>query len=499
MKILSAEQIREWDKYTIEQEPISSIDLMERAAMACVNWIVENVNKSYTFQLFCGQGNNGGDGLAIARLLAENGYKTSCYVLDFSSKKSTDFLINLKRLDKNYISYITCTTDIPKIQKENNIVIDALFGTGFSRSLEGIIVEIIEIINKSTSNVISIDLPSGMFSDKDNSNNICIKANDTLTFQIPKLALLLPENEKKVGQWHLLDISLDSNFIKKQESNYFYTNIVHVKKIIKTRTKFSHKGSFGHALIISGSIGMMGATQLAATACLRSGVGLTSVFSPKCGVSILQTSVPEAMVIPSYSKNYISGTIAIEKYNAIGIGPGMGIDKNTQLFFKKFLKKAKLPMVIDADALNILALNKNHLKEIPSGSILTPHPKEFERLVGVSKNDFERLQNLQNFATKYNCCVLLKGAHTAIACPDGTVHFNSTGNPGMATGGSGDVLTGILTGLLTQGYSAKNAAVLGTYLHGLTGDLAVNDIGKESFIARDYFTYIGKAFQKLNQ
>jgi len=500
MKILSAQQTRMADAYTIEHEPILSVDLMERAATLCYDWFVKRYRTSVNISIFCGVGNNGGDGLVIARLLKKKGYTVKVFVVEFSNDYSPDFSINLNRLKEDDIIPEFLTNDCYSFKlKEDCIVIDAIFGSGLSRPIDGFIANVISDLNRCEKEIISIDIPSGVFSD-DNSNNPlqhAIKAKYTLTFQHPKLVMMFPQYAKYVGEWHAFDIGLHQLFLHEIASNNMLITKNIIKTIIHKRGKFTHKGNFGHALLIAGSKGKIGAAVLASRSCLRSGVGLLTVQVPLIGLDVLQKTVPEAMCIPDFEQDIISELPDISKYNSIGVGPGIDKALKTEKVLEQLLKEFKKPIVLDADALNILSDNKNWLSLLPSNSILTPHPKEFERLVGSWVNDEERLLKQKEFSKKYKVIVVLKGAHTSITDATENVFFNNTGNPGMATAGSGDVLTGLITGLLAQGYSPLNAAILGVYLHGLAGDLAKAIVGEKSLIASDIITYLPMAYAKL--
>jgi len=499
MKIFSADQIKKWDAFTIANEPVSSIDLMERAATACCKWLIGKNFGLHQFRVFCGKGNNGGDGLAIARLLINHDCKVVVYILEFGKIGTDDFQTNLARLHE-------CSTDIHFIQSadffpeitETDVVIDALFGTGLNKPLDGISRELTEHINRSNSIIISIDLPSGLFTDKSSKGNIIIKATHTLSFQNYKLAFLFSENEDYCGDIHLLHIGLHKKFEDDETATFELIDKELIKNIYKPRTKFAHKGTFGHASLLCGSYGMMGAAVLSAKACLRSGVGKLTCYIPKCGYNILQTAVPEAMCIIA-GKDYLLSAPGIEKFSAVGIGPGIGLHPTHATLLKEVFQKANKSMVIDADALNIISSQKELLKLIPKTSILTPHPKEFERLFGESDNDFDRMELAMEKAGELNVVIVLKGHYTVIATPEGKCFFNSTGNAGMATAGSGDVLTGILTGLLAQGYHPPESAVLGVYLHGFAGDSAAKELSMESMIAGDIIEGLGVAFISLNR
>lgn len=500
MQILSAQQIREWDQYTIQQEPTSSIDLMERAAGKCVEWIMQKAWQEKHFHVFCGKGNNGGDGLVIARQLWQQGYKVAVHILESGKIGTADFQANLQRLHHlnfNDISYIQSGEHFSLIATDS-IVIDALFGSGLNKPLEGVAGELTDHINNSKATVVSIDLPSGLFIDASSINNTVIRAAYTLTFQCMKLALLMQENAPFIGEVIVLDIGLLSSYLDTASSPFEWVDNSLIKTIYKSRNAFAHKGTYGHALLVGGSYGKMGAIQLAAKACLRSGAGLTTAFIPECGYQVMQTSLPEAMVIADKQREYLSALPdEIEKYNAVGIGPGMGTKAETIQMVSFIIRRYNKPLVIDADGLNCLAQQTDLLKHLPSLSILTPHPKEFERLFGTVSNDFERLKLARAKAKELNVIIILKSHNTSIALPGGMCYFNSTGNAGMAKGGSGDVLTGIITALLAQGYPPEQAAILSVYLHGLSGDLAVEVFSKESLVASDIVMFLSQAFKTI--
>lgn len=497
MKILTAQQTREADAYTIANEPIESIDLMERAATKCFDWIIKNYSSETEFSIFCGVGNNGGDGLVIARLLKQANYKVTVFVVEFSDNYSSDFKTNLGRLEKVEVNYLN-QDNSRIVLRPNIVVIDAIFGSGLTRPIDGFIAEIVHQINKNE--IIAIDLPSGLFAEDNRENNFdnIVKAKTTLTFQQPKLAIFFPQNYFFVGEWVVLPIGLHHGFISGLNVTNHIVSTSDAKSMLKPRTKFSHKGSFGHALLVAGSKGKMGAAILSAKACLRAGVGLLTVYLPAQGLEIMQTALPEAMCSVSGENDFIADVPDLSMYSAIGVGPGLGIEKQTQNTLKLLIQNSNYPLVIDADALNILAENKTWLAFLPSESILTPHPKEFERLVGKWDCDEERLELQKQFAIKQQVIVVLKGANTSIALPNGDVYFNATGNSGMATAGSGDVLTGIITSLLAQGYSPKESAILGVYLHGLAGDVAKENLTEYAMIASDIIDAIPKAYGWIN-
>ena len=500
LKVFSAEQFQQLDRFTIENEPIYSIDLMERAANHLFEWLKLNlieVGKKSSFSIFCGIGNNGGDGLAIARMLLAEGHSVKVFIVEVSKKYSDDFKTNLERFHGEKLMLGEEYNEFSL--KESDIVIDAIFGSGLNRPASGFAASIIQQLNDSPNLKVAIDLPSGLFADDNSENDITsiFRANISLSIQLPKLAFLLPQNSVFVGNWHLIDIGLSTEFIAQTKSdlNYFLPN--DCVTFLKARASFSHKGNYGHALIFAGSKGKMGAAVLAAKACLRSGVGLLTMQTPQIGESILQTTVPEAMVEADSNETILSEFKDDLTYSAIGLGPGIGTTDETQRLFKLLIQQISSPMVIDADGLNILAENKTWLSFLPKGSILSPHPGEFKRLVGEWESDFERLKLQISLAKKYSVYVILKGKNTSIATPNGKVFFNSTGNPGMATGGSGDVLTGMLTSFLAQGYTSLETCLLGVCLHGMAGDIAAEQLGMESMIASDIVDGIAAAFSAL--
>ncbi|MEZ4952602.1 MAG: NAD(P)H-hydrate dehydratase [Saprospiraceae bacterium] len=502
MKILNTHQIRALDEYTIEHEPIASIDLMERASLAFVKWFKYNFpDRNKRICIFCGPGNNGGDGLAIGRLLSQDHYEVVIHILEIGSTKSPDFQVNIERVKQARccpIEYIKEDQLLPKFG-ENDLLVDAIFGSGLSRPIEGYWADFINYLNAQASTKVAVDIPSGMFADQP-TTGISMQADFTFSFEMPKLGFLFPENADRVGEWSCGSIGLHPDFIEKENTPFYFTDIDSVKPLLQKRKKYSHKGSYGHALLVAGSLGKVGAACLAAKAILRSGAGLLTIHAPKCAYQILQTVVPEAMVVLDEEEEVITNvTSDLAKFNSFGIGPGIGTNNLTANALEDLLDRIDTPIVLDADALNLIASNPSLFNKIPKQSILTPHPKEFERLFGTSKNNFERNDLQREKAKELGIYIILKGAHTAIACPDGSCHFNSSGNPGMATGGSGDVLTGIITGLLASGYQPFEAAIFGVYLHGLAGDLAVKSIGQEALLANDLIEYLGKAFLSLKQ
>jgi len=498
MFILSPQQIALADKATIENNGISSTDLMEHAANLCFQWLHSRLQgQQIKIHIFCGIGNNGGDGLVMARHLHQHGYNVSCYVVNFSDKRTEEFLVNYNRLKElgEWPTVISSEKEFPEVAFED-IVVDAIFGIGLTRKPSGFTKKLIQYINSTKVFTLAIDFPSGLFGNKavEDAESV-LKAGHVLTFQTPKLAFLLPENKDYLNTWEVIDIGLDLNFINSLSPKHHFLVKNDVLPMYKPREKWSHKGTFGHSLIIGGSFGKIGAVTLAAKGALKIGSGLVSTYIPKCGYTIIQTSIPEAMVEVDNEKH-------LDYFNfkttpsVIGIGPGMGTHEKTITGFEKFLKENKTPLVIDADAINILAKNQSLLEFLPENSVLTPHPKELQRLIGPWKNDYEKIEKTKTLSEKYKCIVVIKGAHT-ITIQGDSLFVNSTGNPGLATGGSGDVLTGMITGLIAQGYSPLNAAVFATYLQGRTADIASQEIGYEAFTASTIIDFLPDAFVDL--
>ncbi|SHE63440.1 NAD(P)H-hydrate epimerase [Cnuella takakiae] len=470
---------------------------MERAAAQCVQWLLQHKGGFNRYTIICGKGNNGGDGLAIGRLLQERGIEVVIYILEFGHLGSTDFQVNLQRLHDRHIQphFIQTESGFPQLAP-TDLVIDALFGSGLNRPLDGLAAALVNHLNAQGVPIISIDVPSGMLLEESSAQGPVIRAGHTLSFQNTKMAFLLPENGAFTGQVHVLDIGLHKGF--SENAPYTLIDQKLVGTIYKSRSPFGHKGNFGHVLMVGGATGKMGAMVLSAKAALRAGAGLVSVLVPRIGYFVVQTAVPEAMCMTEAGEEKLTEfNIESFRYEAIGIGPGMGTAAETQKGFSTLLSNLEYPVVLDADALNCLAQQPTLLSTLPKGSILTPHQKEFERLFGICENDFARIQLAQEMARQYGLYIILKGHHSLVAAPDGQAFFNSTGNAGMATGGSGDVLTGILTSLLGQGYTSLHACILGVYLHGLAGDIGVQQLSEEALVAGDIVAHLGAAFRQI--
>lgn len=501
IKIFPTDKVKELDQYTIQNEPISSIDLVERASTVFVHEFCRRYSKQTRIIVFAGQGNNGADALAIARLLKDECYRVETYLFNPTEHLSFDCEMNKQRiLGLEKVEFTEVVADfVPPVLTDRDVVIDGLFGSGLNRPLTGGFAAMVKYINQSDATIVSIDIPSGLFGENNQTNDpdSIVRASLTLTFGFPKLAFFFPENAQYVGEWKVLDIGIHPDIVDNTSTPYMMVTEDDISEVFQPRDKFSHKGTFGHALLIAGSKGKMGAALLAARSCLRSGTGLLTVHIPQRGEVIMQAAFPEAMISFDPHADYFTTVPEISIYSAIGVGPGLGQHLESAAALERLLQTTDKPVVLDADALNLIASNKDLLNRIPPRSILTPHPKEFDRIAGESNSMFERLKKAQSFAIEHKLCVVLKGTYTATCTASGNVYFNSCGNPGMATTGSGDVLTGIILGLLAQGAEPETAAVSGVFLHGTAGDLAAVYRSEESMIAGDITDMLGKAFKQI--
>ncbi|WP_314706868.1 NAD(P)H-hydrate dehydratase [Prevotella denticola] len=504
MKIFTSAQIHELDRYTIEHEPIKSVDLMERAAKAITRAVAEEWTTHTPVVVFAGPGNNGGDALAVARLLTNEGYKVRTYLFNITNHLSDDCVTNRQRLlDGRHakdFTEITAKFDPPELTADT-LVIDGLFGSGLNKPLAGGFASLVKYINQSPAKVVSIDVPSGLMSE-DNTYNVranIIHATLTLTLHEKKLAFLFGDAQQFIGRLKVLDIRLSQEYIQKTEAQYYVLEESDVRSRLLHRDDFAHKGNMGNALIVAGSYGMSGAAILATRACMRSGAGKVTVHTPKKNYGVMQISVPEAVLHMDHEETAFTEAVDTDGFDALGIGPGLGCQETTAIAMIAQIRRAQCPIVADADALNILASHRAWMQQLPKGIIMTPHPKELDRLTGSPANaDFERLHRTRELAQSLQAYIILKGHNSALCLPDGQVVFNPTGNSGMATAGSGDVLTGIITALLARGYHQHNACIVGMYLHGLAGDIAVKTLGKESLTASDIIDYLPHAFKHLD-
>lgn len=499
MRLFRTAVIKAIDAYTIEHEPIASIDLMERAARALAGAILQRY-AGRSFVVFAGPGNNGGDGLAVARMLHAAGCQVSVWLINPKGKLSPDCAVNLSRLKDTGVAVTEAVEafSMPALGKET-VIIDALFGSGLDRPVtEGLFAAVIRGIDALSNDIVAIDMPSGLMGENnDPFSQLIVFASLTLTLQFPKLSLLFAENAPFVGDIQVLDIGLSKEAMAVAPSKYHFTEACDIKPLLRPRAKHAHKTLFGRALLVAGSQGMAGASVLAARASLRSGVGLLTVHVPACNIPIVQVAVPEAMASIDGNECCFSDRLDTSKYNAVAVGPGLGQSVESEEALLYLIDNCTVPMVLDADALNILARHPKYLQSLPPGSVITPHLGEFSRLFGETSSSFVRLQAAKAFSGTFGVTVVLKGAYTAVISPDGSISFNSTGNPGMATGGSGDVLTGVILALLARGYNAPDASRLGVYVHGLAGDIAARKVGETALIAGDIIDSLPVAWQEL--
>jgi NAD(P)H-hydrate epimerase len=504
MKLLSAEQIRALDQFSIQHEGIRSIDLMERAAKACTKRILSLVAADDNITIFCGSGNNGGDGLAIARMLLKEGRLVRVILPSYGKELSEYATYNLKQLKQLYPGVLTVITTMAELStlhlEHHACAIDALLGTGLNAPVDGLLGELITFINANYKKIISIDIPSGLYADKSSYlNKHIIHCHLCLSFQSPKLAFLLPQNGMYVPEFELLDIGLDAHHHASFDSSYYYVTASEIASLLKPRSKYAHKGLFGHALLVAGSKGKSGAALIAAKACMRSGPGYLTVHSVQETLSALLVYLPEAMSDVDADATKISELQLHDRYTALCFGPGTGTEPETELVLKKILNYFQGPILIDADGLNSLSENKTWLSFLPANTILSPHPKEFERLTEKCQDDFDRLKIIQQFSVRNNCILLYKGAHSIIAMPDGNLFFNSSGNAGLSKAGSGDGLSGIILGLLARGYSEAQATLIGTFVHGYAADVCVEDMSRESVLISDVTSALPRAFLDLEK
>ena len=500
MKIFSKEQIYQGDQLTVKRQNITSTDLMERAGVQIYNWIhLRMQGAQVPIHIFSGIGNNGGDGMVLARHLVLAGYNVKTYIVNYSDKRSKDFLVNydkLKSVTNDWPELLSDDENFPEI-KPDDIIVDAIFGIGLNRPVADWVKALFKHLRSSRAFTLSVDIPSGLQTDKSpKDENDVVWASYTLSFVAPKLVFFLPSTGKFTVNWEVLNIGIDIDYLSSTTTNFNLIGKYEAISIYKPREKFSHKGHFGHALIVGGSYGKIGAVTLASRGALSAGAGLVTAHVPKCGYQILQTSFPEAMVLTDANEEYISNINIPFNPTTIAFGVGVGTNPKTVSAFKAFLEANKTPLVIDADGINILAKNDDLLTLLPSNTVLTPHPKELERLIGTWTDDFDKLNKAKTFSKKHNVVLVIKGANTITVFED-KFYINSSGNPGLSTAGSGDVLTGIITGLISQGYDALSASVFGVYLHGKSADIAVEDYGYQSLIASHIIEYLGAAYMDL--
>jgi NAD(P)H-hydrate epimerase len=500
MDVLRVSQIQEWDRYTIEHEPIQSIDLMERASRVFFNWLLEYLDEDTEEVLVVvSKGNNGGDGLAVARMLIDHGFNVAVLILNIQPKASPDFQTNLGRLRRKTLTIreLRAEDPIPDLS-DYSVIVDGIFGSGLTRTLGGYWATVVKHLNQAEATRFSIDIPSGLFADEETPEDAVVFQSDyCLSFQVAKLSFFFPSNERFLNDWEVRSIGLHPDFPDRDNPEFRANTRLEIMPMLKPRKRFDHKGDYGRVLIAAGQRGMAGASILSTRSAIRSGAGLVHALIPDCNYTAVQSAVPEAMVLHGYGHDFLTQVPDLSDFDAIGVGPGIGQAEATRDFLEELLQGTSKPLVLDADALNLIARYRKLLDLIPENSLLTPHPGEFRRLFGPVGNHPDRLELLRNKAIGHQVIIVLKGAYSIIATPDGRLTFNTSGNPGMASGGSGDVLTGLLTGLLAQGYPPETAAQIGVFLHGLAGDLAADVLGQQALIASDIVDYIPEAYEFL--
>ncbi len=503
MKIFTTDQIKKIERATFESEGVTSLQIIDRVAEGVVAEVISLLSSQSRIAVFAGPGNNGADALAAARMLYEQGYRPQVFLFNIGGDK----LSAECRTCRDRLLEVMPDADFTEVVKQfnrpqltpNHIVIDGLFGTGLREGLNGGFRELVKYIDDSRAFVISIDIPSGLFGDW-NPNAVhrnMMHADMTLAVQFPHLSFFMAENAEVVGQWKTIDVGLSPTDIRKTTAPFYLVERSDVRKLLRQRPEFCSKADFGSAMLVAGSYGMMGAAVLAARGALRSGCGKVSVYSPRCGYEIMQTSAPEAMFVASNSDIHISSIRLPQSYTTIGVGPGIGTADATVDALEQFLQERKEPVVLDADALNCIAKRQSLLHRVPVLSVLTPHAGEFDRIFGQQPNAEARLVKAIEVARYHNILIVLKGRYTTIIRPDGRLYFNSTGNPAMATPGSGDVLTGVITSLMAQGYRPEVAALCGVYIHGLAGDMAADVEGQYGVTAGDIAANIGRAIKSV--
>jgi ADP-dependent NAD(P)H-hydrate dehydratase / NAD(P)H-hydrate epimerase len=498
MKILLREQLQAWDTYTQKLEPISSIDLMNRAAWRCAEWLMPRIDPEKSVTVVCGPGNNGGDGFALARFLLDSGFKVQVYAVKLKELQDGATAQQYQWLsEKTEIHPINQFADMPA-KWHGDWIVDALFGIGLNRPLEGLYADVVQSLNKSGIKILSLDCPSGMDIDGQFDSAFVVQATHTLTFQSPKLSFLLPSLGNAAGLWEILDIGLHAGF--EPQHHYHYTTLHTLAFDWKPRKRHTHKGDYGRALLLAGSYEMMGAAVLAGGAALRSGLGLLTAHVPESGYFTFQTLLPECILSIDADSDHLTRMPDLAPFNAIAFGPGIPANPKTEQVFLQLLQESKGPLILDAGGLTLLGADPKRWKSLPAGSVLTPHLGEFGRLAQRPiKDDCDRLEHARELALRHQITIVLKGANSAVVWPDGSIHFNSTGNPGMATAGSGDVLTGIILALVAQGYAPHVAARMGVYLHGLAGDKAVKKFSESGLKAGDLIEFLPKAFGEIEK
>lgn len=504
MNIYNSRQIHEIDSATCHAQGIDSLELMERAANAVTCELISRFMPRQRFVIFAGPGNNGGDALAVARQLFEQGYKkVEVFLFNVKDRLSHDCeQMRKKLIVVDGIDFTEVTREFnPPYLGSNDVVVDGLFGSGLKSPLKGGFRSLVSLINESGAYVVSIDIPSGMFGEwnQEVPRRDVIHANLTLAFQFPRLAFFFEENAPLIGEWKILDIDLDREKIKDTPTDFKLVENYMIRANLRKRLPFSGKRDYGSALLMTGSMGMMGAAVMSSRAALRSGAGLVTVHTARSGYPIIQTAVPEALFEPDRNEHIISEMKPHHKHQVIAVGPGIGTHDQTVDALEELLKTCQIPLLLDADALNCISKRPDLLTLLPHHTVITPHVGEFDRLFGEHSSDEERLKKAVEVSRTYDIIIVLKGHYTMCVRPTGRVFINSTGNPGMATAGSGDVLTGAIAAFMAQGYRPEIAASMGVYVHGLAGDMAAEEFGEAGMLASDIADFVGRAIRDILQ
>lgn len=504
MKIFTTEGIRKIDEATIERDNISSLDMIERAASAIAYEIMSRWRSSQRIVVFAGPGNNGADALAVSRLLFEQGYNPEVYLFNIKSSHlsgscstNRDRFVGLGDVD---FTEIVNEFAPPELGPED-VVLDGLFGSGLRSPLRGGYGSLVQYINDSRAHTVSIDIPSGLFGEWNlgsDRRNI-IKAKLTLALQFKRLSFFFAENADFIGECKVLDLEMDTAAMASVPTDYYLIERDDAHKVIKPREPFCNKYDNGTVFVVAGSYGMMGAAVLASRGAMRTGAGLVTVHAPRCGCNILQTAAPEVLFEADRNEIITSDITLHHKYNVVALGPGMGTSEETRAAVDSFLKNYRQPCILDADALNCIAMHPMLIRSIPKGSVLTPHATEFDRLFGKHMSEEERLKKATDVSKLYEITIVLKGHYTMTVRPDGKVYINSSGNAGMATAGSGDVLTGVIASFVAQGFPVDWAVALGVYVHGLAGDMAAEAHGTYGLVASDIVDNLGRAIREVQR
>ncbi|MBA4348461.1 MAG: bifunctional ADP-dependent NAD(P)H-hydrate dehydratase/NAD(P)H-hydrate epimerase [Thermodesulfovibrio sp.] len=518
MKVVTSDEMREIDRVTIEKYGIPGPVLMERSGLA-VALRVKELYSSKKVVVLCGSGNNGGDGLVAARNLHNMGFRVNILIFAPKDALSPDCKAQYEIAKKIGVP-VEFRKGINRRDIHGSVVIDAVFGTGLSRIVTGEIAKIFTLLNNSDTHVISVDIPSGISSDTGKILGQAIKADFTITFGLPKRGHYLYPGAEYTGKLFVEDIGFPDGLLSSNKIKVDLIEKEFITGLIPQRPKYSHKGDYGHVLVVAGSKGKTGAALMTAKACMRSGAGLVTIGVPESLMNVFQRRVTEEMTLPlpddgrgMLSANSINTILdfASKKADVVAVGPGIGVSSDTEKIVVELVKKSPLPIVIDADGINCLKGRRSVLKNAKSPVILTPHPGEMARLLSQKSGDRsqksevelrkeieqDRINMAVSFAKGTGTYVVLKGVPTIVSVPEGNAYINTTGNPGMATAGSGDVLTGIIASLMGQGLNPVDASILGVYLHGLAGDIAAKKKGEHSLIASDIINSLPAAFSDI--